>query len=86
MVNQLLLVSLSLMMISFVLSAIRFFKGPSAYDRVVAMDVLTIISISLIVYISHMYGRVILVDVALVYALLSFIGVIAISRYLEKDI
>ena len=86
MVNQLLLVSLCLVLISFVLCAIRFFKGPSVYDRVVAMDVLTIISISLIVYISHMYNRVILVDVALVYGLLSFLGVIAISRYLEKGI
>lgn len=61
-------------------------KGPTAADRVVALDVMTIISISLIVFIAALLKRIIYIDVALVYALMSFIGVIAIARYLERGL
>jgi multicomponent Na+:H+ antiporter subunit F len=61
----------------------RFAKGPAAADRVVAFDVLTVISITLIVLAALTEGRGIYLDVALVYALLSFLGVIAVARYLE---
>ena len=57
--------------------------GPLAADRAVALDALTIISISLIVLIALNSGRVIYLDVAMVYGVLSFIGVLVIARYLE---
>jgi multicomponent Na+:H+ antiporter subunit F len=69
--------------IAFLLAVGRFIKGPTAADRVVAFDVLTVISISIIIYAALAEGRGIYLDVALVYALLSFLGVIAIARYLE---
>ncbi len=52
-------------------------------DRVVAFDVLTVIAITFIVLAALVEGRDIYLDAALVYALLSFLGVIAIARYLE---
>ena len=67
-------------------AAARFFRGPSAVDRVIAFDVLTIISISLIAIIAHTAGRVIYLDVAIVYGLLSFPGVIIIAKYLERGL
>lgn len=69
--------------IGFVLSLYRFIAGPRAADRVVAFDVLTIISVTGIVIIALITGREIYLDVALVYALLSFLGVIVAARYLE---
>jgi multicomponent Na+:H+ antiporter subunit F len=66
-----------------VLATIRFLKGPTSADRVVALDGMTIIGISLIVFFAYLAKRVIYLDVALVYALLSFLGVIAVARYLE---
>lgn len=69
---------------AFVLALFRFFKGPSTADRVVAFDVLTIVSISGIVLVSLLEGRGIYLDVALVYGLLSFLGVIVVARYLER--
>ena len=68
---------------AFLLALIRFIKGPSAADRVVAFDVLTVISITFIVLTAVAEGRGIYLDVAIVYALLSFLGVIAVARYLE---
>jgi len=69
--------------IAFLLALGRFIKGPTPADRVVAFDILTVISITFIVLAALIEGRGIYLDVALVYALLSFLGVIAIARYLE---
>ena len=68
---------------AFLLALGRFVKGPTAADRVIAFDVLTIISITFIVLSALLEGRGIYLDVAIVYALLSFLGVIAVARYLE---
>ena len=70
--------------LAFVLALLRFIKGPTPADRVVAFDVMTIIAISGIIFAALAEGRGIYLDVALVYALLSFLGVIVIARYLEK--
>jgi multicomponent Na+:H+ antiporter subunit F len=83
MVNTLIIVALCLAGAAFLLSLWRFIKGPTAADRVVAFDILTIISITLIVMVSLLAERIIYLDVALIYALLSFLGVIAVARYLE---
>ncbi len=68
---------------AFLLALYRFVAGPHAVDRVVAFDVLTIISVTGIVLAALASGREIYLDVALVYALLSFLGVIVAARYLE---
>ncbi|MCD6204554.1 MAG: cation:proton antiporter [Candidatus Marinimicrobia bacterium] len=73
-------------LVAMILAVFRMIKGPDVADRVVALDVMTIISISLIVFIASMARRIIYIDVAMVYALISFIGVIAIARYLERGL
>ncbi len=70
-------------MLAVLVAGVRFVLGPSAADRTVALDTLTIISTSLMAFIALYTGRTIYLDVALVYAILSFIGVIAVARYLE---
>lgn len=83
MVEKLISLAALLIGIAFLLALFRFVRGPHAANRVVAFDVLTIISISGIVLAALAEGRGIYLDVALVYALLSFLGVIVIARYLE---
>jgi multicomponent Na+:H+ antiporter subunit F len=51
---------------------------------VVAIDMLTVVTISLIALYAHISGRFVYLDVALVYGLLSFLAVLAIARFLEK--
>jgi multicomponent Na+:H+ antiporter subunit F len=68
------------------LGVIRLVLGPATIDRIVAIDMLTIISISLIVLYAHVSGRFLYIDVALVYGLLSFLAVLAIARFLEKGL
>jgi multicomponent Na+:H+ antiporter subunit F len=60
--------------VAFLLALVRFLLGPTRLDRVVAFDVLTVIAITFIVLAALIEGRDIYLDVALVYALLSFLG------------
>lgn len=83
MVNVLIGFAATLAGIAFLFALARFVMGPTRIDRVVAFDVLTIISITFIVLAALLEERGIYLDVALVYALLSFLGVIAVARYLE---
>ena len=65
---------------------IRLVIGKTVIDRVVAIDMLTVISISLIALYAQISGRFVYIDVALVYALLSFLAVLAIARFLERGL
>jgi len=85
MVDVLIYLAALLAGIAFLLALYRFVRGPQAVDRVIAFDVLTIIAITFIVLTALVEQRYIYLDVALVYALLSFLGVITIARYLEED-
>lgn len=69
--------------VAVILGVIRGLKGPTAPDRTVAVDTLTTITTTLMATLALFYDRIIYLDVALVYAVLAFIGVLAIARYLE---
>ncbi|MCW9046784.1 MAG: monovalent cation/H+ antiporter complex subunit F [Gammaproteobacteria bacterium] len=75
-----------LIFFSIVFGIIRLVIGPDTVDRVVAIDLLTVVTIALITLLAHQAGRYIYLDVALVYGLLSFLGVLAVARFLEKGI
>jgi multicomponent Na+:H+ antiporter subunit F len=86
MVNTIFSIAMLIIGLSFLLVIVRFLKGKSVADRVVALDVLTISSIGLIVLLAHFLDRGIYIDVSIVYAILSFIGVIIVAKYLEKSL
>lgn len=65
---------------------IRLVVGQTVIDRVAAVDMLTVMSISMIALYAHVSDRFIYLDVALVYGVLSFLGVIAVARYLERGL
>lgn len=69
-----------------ILASYRFVKGPTAADRVVAMDNLSIIITSALIFAGLYFERYIYIDVSLIYAVLGFIGVLTIARYLEGGI
>lgn len=62
----------------------RAFAGPSAADRVVAMDVISTKVAVLIVLLSILTEQESFMDVALIYAMMGFITTIAVSKFLEK--
>ena len=86
MANIILYIALGFIGLAVILTLIRFIKGNTSVDRVIALDVLTISSLALIGLIAHFADRVIYMDIALVYGLLSFTAVLIIARYFEKGL
>ena len=78
--------ALVLIGLSLLFGAIRLVKGETETDRVIAVDLMTVVSLSVIALLAHLSGRFIYVDVAIVYGLLSFLGVLAVARYLERGL
>ncbi len=76
-------IALSISLLGIVIAAVRLVRGPTAPDRAVALDTMTLITISAIAFVALFSGRVIYVDVAMVYGILSFIGVVAVARHIE---
>ena len=79
-------IAFALIFFSILFGIIRLIRGETTVDRVIAIDLLTLLSISLIALFAHVTGRFIYLDVALVYGLLSFLGVLAVARFLEKGL
>ncbi|MBB5402126.1 monovalent cation/H+ antiporter complex subunit F [Paraburkholderia sp. BR13439] len=75
-----------LILFAILFGVIRLVIGRTVVDRIVAIDVLTVISLSLIALYAQFSGRFVYIDVALVYALLSFLAVLAIARFLERGL
>ncbi len=73
----------AIVLAAIVLATIRAVLGPTVGDRVVAVDALTTITTVLMVLLGVFYNRAIFLDVALVYAILAFMGVIIVARYME---
>jgi multicomponent Na+:H+ antiporter subunit F len=66
-----------------VMAMIRIVKGPTAPDRVVGLDTInTIVIVSMVIF-GAAYQTVIYIDVAIVYALLSFVSTLFIAKYLQ---
>ena len=62
---------------------VRLIKGPSVVDRAVAADSIDILSDMALILFALASGRSIYLDIALVTAVLGFIGSVLVSRYLE---
>lgn len=80
------LVFLAIIGVAVVLCLLRMLKGPTTPDRAVAVDTLATVTTALLVLLGFIFKRYVYLDVSLVYAVLTFVGTVAIARYLEKGI
>ena len=66
-----------------IMAIFRLILGPTIPDRVVGVDTInTIVIVGMVVF-GAAYNEIIYIDVAIVYALLSFISTLFIAKYLE---
>lgn len=75
---------LPLLLGTIVLAFIRLMRGPSLPDRVVALDLLSLVGISVTGVYAIATEQALFLDVALVLALLSFLGTVAFAFYIER--
>ena len=68
------------------LAMVRLFKGPTAADRVVALDAINTLVVAAMIVLAVVFRQFIFVDVAIIYALLSFVGTLYIAKYLGGEL
>ncbi|HRT05872.1 MAG TPA: monovalent cation/H+ antiporter complex subunit F [Kiritimatiellia bacterium] len=68
------------------LAMVRLFKGPTAADRVVALDAINTLVVAAMIVLAVVFRQFIFVDVAIIYALLAFVGTLYIAKYLGGEL
>lgn len=70
-------------LVSMTMALIRALLGPTVYDRVMAVNIFGTKTVLLIAVLGFLTGRPEFLDLALVYALINFIGTIAVLKFFE---
>ncbi len=65
------------------LALARALKGPTIYDRIVAVNVFGTKTVLVVALITHITGHADLIDVALVYALINFIAIVTVLKLVK---
>ncbi len=69
------------------MALVRALKGPTIYDRIVAVNVFGTKTVLVVALITYITGHADLIDVALVYALINFIAVVTVLKLVkERDL
>ena len=76
-------VSLAIL-ITMVLALVRALRGPSVYDRVLAVNMFGTKTVLLLSVIAFLFGRPDFLDLALAYALINLVGVLAALEFIQK--
>ncbi|GGP38846.1 monovalent cation/H+ antiporter complex subunit F [Shewanella saliphila] len=76
-------VSLAIL-VTMVLALVRALKGPSVYDRVLAVNVFGTKTVLLLSVIAFLYGRPDFLDLALAYALINMVGILAVLNFFQN--
>ena len=77
-------IALAMLSVALLLAFIRLARGPTPPDRVVALDLISILTAGSAAVYAIAAGKAVFLDVALILALISFIGTVAFARYLER--
>lgn len=78
-------ISFVLVMLGVVAGFIRLVKGPSLPDRIVALDMMTVLIVSFCGLYAMQSGETAFVDVAIVVAIIGFLATVALARFVERS-
>ena len=84
MLTAALTLAFALVAAAFALSFFRLLKGPSAADRILALDTLYINAIALLVLLGIKLASPLYFEAALLIALMGFVGTVALSKFLLR--
>lgn len=73
-----------LLMLAMALAFVRLALGPSLPDRVVALDLLTILAVAFCALFAIASGKALFLDVAIALALVAFLATVALARFVER--
>jgi multicomponent Na+:H+ antiporter subunit F len=75
-------IALGLLLIGMLLAVIRLIRGPNLGDRILALDMITVLATGFIAGVAVLTGFSLYVDIAIALALVGFLATVALARYL----
>ena len=75
--------AMAALLVCMVLTIIRSFVGPTVFDRILAVNSFGTKTVLLIAVLGFLTGRPDFLDLAMVYALMNFIGTIAVVKFIR---
>lgn len=69
--------------VSMLFALARALLGPTVYDRVLALNTFGTLTVLVIAVLGYLMGRPDFLDIAIVYALINFVGTIAVLKFLR---
>jgi multicomponent Na+:H+ antiporter subunit F len=79
------LIALTMIPVAAGLTFVRLAKGPTLPDRVIAIDLIGVLLVCLLVLMAGVTAVQAFLDVAMVVALISFVGTVAYAQYIERS-
>jgi multicomponent Na+:H+ antiporter subunit F len=73
----------AVILLTMALVLFRACAGPTVYDRILAVNAFGSLTVVLLAVYGFLSGRPEFIDIALVYALINFIGTIAVTKYVR---
>lgn len=83
--NILEMLAFGLVGIAVLLGLVRLVRGPESPDRIVSADTLSVIATAALAGLAILLDSPLYLDVALIYGVLAFVGVVAIARAIEGN-
>lgn len=77
--------SLVLLLIGTALACLRLVRGPQAADRIIALDLIAVLIVAFLAAYAINTGNTSFLDVAIAYALVAFLGTVALARFLLRS-
>ena len=77
--------ALALLLVSVALTFVRLVIGPRAADRIVALDLIAVLIVAFLGAYAALAGDTSFLDVAIAYALIAFLGTVALARFLLRS-
>ena len=69
-----------------ILAFLRFLKGPNVTDKILSFDTISIMITSMLVILALYFEREVYLDIAFIFGVIGFIGVVVFAKFLEKDV
>ncbi len=84
--SQILLIAAILFAVLTVVAVLRLLTGKTNADKMIAFDVINVLVVIVMFVLSTTFSEPLFIDIALVYALLSFVATVFIGKYLAGDL
>lgn len=78
-------IGLFILTLSMTLVVYCLIRGPKNADRIIGLDLLSVLVVALVALLSVYTREAVFLDIAIAYALVAFLGTVAFARFLERS-